>query len=295
MARDSIHSILEERFGLSDFRPGQEELVRALFAGRECLGVMPTGAGKSLCYQVPAVALPGMALVISPLVSLMADQVSALVESGVRASFLNSQLTPAQQAEVLRRARAGAYELMYVAPERLDDERFAAFAAEQTLSLIAVDEAHCVSQWGQDFRSSYLRIAHFVENLPARPPVAAFTATATPKVAGDIVRLLDLRDPVRVVTGFDRPNLHFSVEQCIGSHKLARVAAYALEHPQDSGIVYCATRKEVESVCVALVVAGVPATRYPAGLRQRRCTGHGGDQCVRHGHRQVERALCYPP
>ena len=265
-AANPMIDVLKNRFGLETFRPGQEQLIGAIQAGRDCLGVMPTGAGKSLCYQVPAVALPGMAIVISPLVSLMADQVSALVENGIAAAFLNSQLTAAQQAEVLRRARAGAYKLMYVAPERLDDERFAAFACEAVLSLIAVDEAHCVSQWGQDFRPSYLRIAQFIGTLPIRPPIAAFTATATPKVADDIVRLLALRGPVRVVTGFDRPNLHFAVEQLSGARKLARVAAYASGHPGESGIVYCSTRKDVESVCAALVKTGIAATRYHAGL-----------------------------
>jgi len=269
MAESAVHpmiSVLKERFGLDGFRPGQQLLVDAIGMGRDCLGVMPTGAGKSLCYQAPAVVMPGIAIIISPLVSLMADQVSALVENGIPAAFLNSQLSVRQQAEVLRRAREGAYKLMYVAPERLDDERFMAFAAEQEISLIAVDEAHCVSQWGQDFRPSYLRIAQFIQMLPKRPPVAAFTATATPKVADDIIRLLALRSPVRVVTGFDRPNLHFAVEQLSGARKTARVAAYALEHPTESGIVYCSTRKDVESLCEALCVADVSATRYHAGL-----------------------------
>ena len=269
-----MQQILKERFGFESFRPGQEQLVEAIAHGRDCLGVMPTGAGKSLCYQVPALASEGMALVVSPLVSLMGDQVSALVENGIPAAFLNSQLSPKQQAEVLRRAREGSYKLMYVAPERLDDERFCAFAENQGISLVAVDEAHCVSQWGQDFRPSYLRIAGFIASLPSRPPVAAFTATATPKVANDIVHLLGLRDPVRVVTGFDRPNLHFAVEQLSPTRKLARVATYAIEHAGDSGIVYCSTRKEVEQLCEALTKAGVPATRYHAGLSARERTAN---------------------
>ena len=258
--------VLRDRFGYEAFRPGQRELVEAILEGRDALGIMPTGAGKSLCYQVPALVLPGTAIVISPLVSLMHDQVSALVGDGIPAAFLNSQLTPAQQADVLRDAAEGAYKLLYIAPERLGDSRFHAFAEQASISLIAVDEAHCVSQWGQDFRPSYLGIAAFIEQLPQRPVVAAFTATATTRVADDIIRLLGLRAPTRIVTGFDRPNLHFEVEQLTEKRKLARTASYALEHASDSGIVYCSTRKEVERLQGALVEAGVRATRYHAGL-----------------------------
>jgi len=263
---DRAREVLRDQFGFEAFRSGQEELVKAQLEGRDCLGVMPTGAGKSLCYQIPALAQEGIAIVISPLVSLMADQVRALVQSEIPAALLNSQLTSRQQSEVLRDAREGFFKLLYVAPERLDDPRFVTFAQEAPLSLIAVDEAHCVSQWGQDFRPSYLGIGTFVQSLPTRPPVAAFTATATPRVANDIVRLLDLHDPVRVTTGFDRPNLHFEVEQLSAKRKLARIAAYALAHPHDSGIVYCSTRKETESLHEALCQAGVRATRYHAGL-----------------------------
>ena len=261
-------AVLRECFGFESFRAGQRELIDAIMVGRDCLGVMPTGAGKSLCYQVPALACAGrgLTLVISPLVSLMNDQVMALVNEGIPAAFLNSQLTAAQQFEVLDRAAAGAYALMYVAPERLADPRFLDLVATTPLSLVAVDEAHCVSQWGQDFRPSYLGIADFIRQLPARPPVAAFTATATPRVANDVVRLLELRDPVRVTTGFDRPNLRFEAEQLSDKRKVARIAAYALEHAGDSGIVYCSTRKQVEQLTDALVAAGVPATRYHAGL-----------------------------
>ena len=236
--------------------------------GRDCLGVMPTGAGKSLCYQVPALALAerGLAIVISPLVSLMNDQVVALVNAGVPAAFLNSQLSHAQQLDVLDRAAAGELALLYVAPERLSDSRFCELAATVPLTLVAVDEAHCVSQWGQDFRPSYLGIADFIAQLPKRPPVAAFTATATARVADDIVRLLGLSAPVRVTTGFDRPNLRFEVEQLADKRKVARIAAYALEHEHDSGIVYCSTRKQVEQLEEALLAAGVRATRYHAGL-----------------------------
>ena len=262
--------VLKEHFGYDSFRPGQGELVGAVRAGRDSLGVMPTGAGKSLCYQVPSLLFSaeeaGVTIVVSPLVSLMNDQVSALVAAGVPAAFLNSQLSAAQQREVLARAGRGDYALIYVAPERLSDPRFASFAQTTPIAFVAVDEAHCVSQWGQDFRPAYLGIGPFIASLPARPVVAAFTATATPRVADDIVRLLGLRDPVRVTTGFDRPNLHLAVEQLSEKAKLARIAAYALERPLDSGIVYCSTRKQVEQVEQALLSAGVAATRYHAGL-----------------------------
>ena len=261
--------ILRGKFGYEDFREGQGELVEAILSGHDALGVMPTGAGKSICYQVPALILPGMTIVVSPLVSLMHDQVMSLVSAGIPAAYLNSQLTPAQQREVLSRARSGAYSLMYVAPERLSDPRFLSFASSSAIPFVAVDEAHCVSQWGQDFRPSYLGIADFIASIPQRPTVAAFTATATPRVADDIVRLLGLRDPVRIVTGFDRPNLRFEVDQLPEKRKVARIASVALEHPGDSGIVYCSTRKDTERVHEALVAAGVRATRYHAGLSAR--------------------------
>ncbi|MCI8469657.1 MAG: ATP-dependent DNA helicase RecQ [Eggerthellaceae bacterium] len=263
---DEARRVLAERFGYDGFRPGQGELVEAVLAGRDVLGVMPTGAGKSLCYQVPGVAAEGLALVVSPLVSLMGDQVRALLEAGVRGAYLNSTLTPGQQSTVMRRALEGAYDLMYVAPERLADPRFVDFASRARLSIVAVDEAHCVSQWGQDFRPSYLAVGDFIASLPERPPVCALTATATGRVRDDIERLLGLRDPLVLVTGFDRPNLRFSVERLEPKRKLARIAARALRDPAESGIVYCSTRKDVEKVHEALVAAGVPATRYHAGL-----------------------------
>lgn len=262
----AARAALKEHFGYDSFRPGQAELVRALLSGRDCLGVMPTGAGKSICYQIPGVVLPGLTLVVSPLVSLMGDQVRVLIDAGIRGSYLNSTLTPGQQATVLRRAAAGTYDLMYVAPERLSDPRFVEFAQQANIPLIAVDEAHCVSQWGQDFRPSYLGIGDFIASLPKRPAVAALTATATDRVRDDIAALLGLCDPVRVVTGFDRPNLRFSVTQLPSKRKLARVVAYALEHPDDAGIVYCSTRKDVEKVHEALATAGARAVRYHAGL-----------------------------
>ncbi len=262
----AAHAALKQHFGYDAFRPGQGSLVQALLSGRDVLGVMPTGAGKSICYQVPGVVLPGLTLVVSPLVSLMGDQVRALLEAGVRGSYLNSTLTPGQQNTVMRRALAGSYDIMYVAPERLADQRFIEFAAQADIPLVAVDEAHCVSQWGQDFRPAYLGIGEFIAALPKRPVVAALTATATQRVREDIAALLGLRNPFTVVTGFDRPNLHFSVEQLAGKRKLARVVSYALDHAQDSGIVYCSTRKDVEKVQEALAAAGVNAVRYHAGL-----------------------------
>ena len=195
---DKARKALKDHFGYDAFRPGQQGVVEAVLSGRDALAVMPTGAGKSVCYQVPGIVLDGLTLVVSPLVSLMGDQVRALLDAGVRGAYLNSTLTPGQQATVLRRALAGAYQIMYVAPERLSDPRFLAFAREAALPLVAVDEAHCVSQWGQDFRPSYLAIGDFIGQLPKRPAVAAFTATATERVRRDIVRLLDLRDPYAV-------------------------------------------------------------------------------------------------
>lgn len=260
------HQALKQHFGYEAFRPGQEGVVEAILGRRDALAVMPTGAGKSVCYQVPGVVMDGLALVVSPLVSLMGDQVRALLDAGIRGAYLNSTLTPGQQSTVLRRALDGAYQIMYVAPERLADPRFLEFAQRAAIPLVAVDEAHCVSQWGQDFRPSYLTIGDFIAQLPNRPVVAAFTATATARVRADIVRLLDLRDPYEVVTGFDRPNLYFGVERLDPKRKIARIAGYALEHAGDSGIVYCSTRKDTDKVHAALLEAGIRAARYHAGM-----------------------------
>lgn len=266
---NDVQHILKQSFGYDSFREGQREIIDAILGGRDCVGVMPTGAGKSVCYQVPALALPGFTLVISPLVSLMHDQVNALAASGIPAAYLNSQLTHYEREEVMWRASEGQYKLIYVAPERLADSSFISFANGAHIPLVAVDEAHCVSQWGQDFRPSYLGIAAFIAQLNARgtrPTVAAFTATATPLVASDISRLLDLRDPFTLTTGFDRPNLRFEVEQLSDKRKSARLLSFVRQRKGESGIVYCSTRKQVEAVHERLVEEGVAATRYHAGL-----------------------------
>ena len=258
------YTVLKQYFGHAVFRPGQEALVDAMLSGRDVLGVMPTGAGKSVCYQLPALLLPGVTLVISPLISLMKDQVAALTQAGIPATFINSTLTQEQHREAFRRARQRAYQLIYIAPERLSAPSFLRFAQETEVSLLAVDEAHCVSQWGQDFRPSYLKIAEFLEQLPRRPVVGAFTATATEQVKEDIRRLLLLEDPLCITTGFDRPNLYF--ETARPRSKDAYLKNFISQHPGQSGIVYCATRKTVEAVCTALIADGFSVTRYHAGL-----------------------------
>ena len=278
---------LKRYFGYSSFRPGQERMVSAILSGCDALGVMPTGAGKSICYQVPALMLPGLTLVVSPLVSLMADQVRALKAAGARPSYLNSTLTPAQQNTVLKRASEGWYQIMYVAPERLADPRFLAFARAAAgpggigIPLVAVDEAHCVSQWGQDFRPSYLEIASFVAALPQRPVLAAFTATATERVRADISTMLGLRAPQTVTTGFDRHNLYFEVQELGDKAKVAWVRDYVRSRAQESGIVYCATRKKVDELAQDLMhelaPLGVRVGHYHAGLstEERRVNQEG--------------------
>ena len=261
---ESPHSILKKVFGYDSFRPGQEEIVSRLLAGQDVLAGMPTGAGKSICYQVPALLLPGITIVVSPLVSLMKDQVGALVQAGVAAAFLNNSLTDNQKALMLRRAREGWYKIIYVAPERLEMPGFQRFAQEREISMVTVDEAHCISQWGQDFRPSYLRILDFIDNLPRRPIVSAFTATATREVKDDIAQTLRLRDPEIVITGFDRPNLYYRVETT--RRKDAFVADYVRSHPGESGIIYCATRKNVDAVQEMLRGEDIPAARYHAGM-----------------------------
>ena len=263
--------ILHDVFGYESFRPHQAEIVDAALAGRDVLAVMPTSAGKSICYQVPALALAeragGITLVVSPLISLMADQVRALNQMGVAASYLNSALSNAERAEVLRGVAAGVVRLLYVAPERLDDPTFADIVTTRGVSLLAVDEAHCISQWGNDFRPSYQRIIEFLDALPARPPVMALTATATRAVRRDIVSALGLHDRFEVVASFDRPNLSFAVARPRGSAEKDRMlVSFVRERAERSGIVYCSSRRAVEEVCELLRNEGLLATRYHAGL-----------------------------
>ena len=243
---------LRRYFGYDSFRPGQSGVVDALLSGRDVLAVMPTGAGKSVCYQIPAMLLPGVTIVVSPLISLMRDQVDGLNDAGIPAAFINTSQSPDEQDLAFAEAASGRVRLLYVAPERLETDRFRAFAARTPISLVAVDEAHCVSQWGQDFRSSYLGIGEFIASLPHRPVVGAFTATATERVRADIVHLLGLRDPAVTVTGFDRENLFFDVIRLETRYKAGWVARYVAAHPDESGIVYCATRKETEALAATL-------------------------------------------
>ncbi len=256
--------LLKTFFGHEGFRTGQEPLIDALLAGRDVLGVMPTGAGKSVCYQLPALMLPGLTLVISPLISLMKDQVGALLQSGIPAAYINSSLSQEEYFSVMSGARQGEYKLLYAAPERLLTDGFLSLAKRVSISMLAVDEAHCVSQWGQDFRPSYLQIPEFIGKLPKRPVIGAFTATATRQVKEDIAKLLLLDGPLKVTTGFDRPNLFFSVER--PKNKITWLYNFLTARPQESGIVYCSTRKQVEAVYETLRARGIPAARYHAGL-----------------------------
>jgi len=255
---------LSKYFGHTAFRPSQDTIIDALLSGRDVLGVMPTGAGKSICFQIPALLMPGATLVISPLISLMKDQVAQLRQGDIPAAFINSSLTTRQYQEVLRRVGDGQYKIIYVAPERLRTDDFLEFAINTPISLIAVDEAHCVSQWGQDFRPSYLKIKEFTEKLKTRPVVGAFTATATINVKKDIIRLLDLKDPMSLTTGFDRPNLYFGVEKPKNKHD--RFYEMIKERDGMCGVVYCSTRKAVDTVCAELRRRGISAARYHAGL-----------------------------
>ncbi len=256
--------VLRDVFGFSSFRGGQEELIDGILAGRDVLGIMPTGGGKSLCYQVPGLVMEGVTLVISPLISLMRDQVMALKNAGVSAAYVNSSLTPNQIRLVYQNIRMGMYHIIYVAPERLLNDGFLEAIQARQVSMVTVDEAHCISQWGQDFRPSYLKIVDFLRCLPLRPVVSAFTATATERVRQDIEEILELRNPIRVVTGFDRPNLRFEVRK--PRRKPAAIIELVQQRRDKSGIVYCSTRKNVEEVCQRLQEAGIRATRYHAGL-----------------------------
>ncbi|MFP3154604.1 DNA helicase RecQ [Lachnospiraceae bacterium ZAX-1] len=258
------YEILKKYFGYDEFRDGQELLIDSILEGRDTLGIMPTGAGKSLCYQIPALLLPGITLVISPLISLMKDQVTTLNLAGIHAAFLNSSLTQGQYRAAMRYAKEGQYKIIYVAPERLLTDDFLALAGFIEISMVSVDEAHCISQWGQDFRPSYLQIVEFIQWLPKRPVVSAFTATATREVKEDMIALLSLKDPTMLTTGFDRENLKFIVLQPKDKFKV--LLSYIAEHKNECGMVYCLTRKMVEEVCSKLEKCGYATTRYHAGL-----------------------------
>ena len=263
----NINQTLKQYFGYDSLRTGQEELINGIIAGHDVLGIMPTGAGKSLCYQLPALMLSGITLVISPLISLMSDQVKALNQAGVHAAYINSSLTENQIRMALSYASQGRYKIIYVAPERLNTPRFLDFACNADISMLTVDEAHCISQWGQDFRPSYLEIAGFLTRLPRRPIVSAFTATATERVKNDIVASLGLNNPVTMVTGFDRPNLFFRVvTRKGGSQKDNSIINYVKKHEDESGIIYCATKKNVDKLYTLLNEQGISAGRYHAGL-----------------------------
>ena len=258
------YEVLKNIFGYDSFRDGQESLIDAILNGRDVLGIMPTGAGKSLCYQVPALVMEGITIVVSPLISLMKDQVHALNEAGVHAAYINSSLTEGQISKALEYATRGQYKIIYVAPERLDTYGFVSFARQADISQVTVDEAHCISQWGQDFRPGYLHILDFVNTLGKRPVVSAFTATATEKVKEDILNSLKLQDPKVMVTGFDRDNLYFGVETV--KRKSDFVFDYVMKHRDQSGIIYCATRKNVDQLYLSLLKQGVQVLRYHAGL-----------------------------
>lgn len=255
---------LKQYFGYDSFREGQELLIDSILQGKDTFGIMPTGAGKSICYQLPGIMMDGITLVITPLISLMKDQVASLKEAGIRGAYFNSSLAPRQYYKALQLAKQGTYKIIYVAPERLMNPEFLDFAQSVTISMVTVDEAHCVSQWGQDFRPSYLKILDFVDQLEKRPIISAFTATATSQVKEDIIRILRLQNPTVLTTGFDRQNLYFAVEKT--GNKLRFVKDYISEHPDKSGIIYCLTRKLVEQVTEELEDQGIRVTRYHAGL-----------------------------
>jgi ATP-dependent DNA helicase RecQ len=256
--------VLKQYFGYDSFREGQEELIESILRKQDTFGIMPTGAGKSICFQVPALMMEGITLVISPLISLMKDQVEGLNQAGVHAAYLNSSLTAGQYQKALGLARQGRYKIIYVAPERLVTDAFLDFAMQANIAMLVVDEAHCVSQWGQDFRPSYLKIVEFIEKLPKRPVISAFTATATKEVRDDIIDILLLQNPTVTATGFDRPNLYFAVQS--PKDKYASMKNFLQMHPGQSGIVYCLTRKYVEEVYERLKEEGFSVTKYHAGL-----------------------------
>ena len=260
-----LQNILKTYFGYDEFRNGQDKLIESIIKGRDALGIMPTGGGKSICYQLPAIALDGITIVISPLISLMKDQVDSLNELGINAAFMNSTLDNGEFLQILEGIRANSYKIVYVAPERLNTDSFINLVKDIRISLVAVDEAHCISQWGHDFRPSYLEIPRFINSLKQRPAVAAFTATATKEIIKEIKRLIGLRNPIEVTTGFDRPNLYYQVLKV--SNKSKFLIEYLNENfKTESGIVYCATRKSVESLVKILNDKGFSAVGYHGGM-----------------------------
>ena len=259
-----LESLLKQYFGYTSFRPGQHEVIQTLLDGRDCLAIMPTGAGKSICFQLPALIQPGVTLVISPLISLMKDQVDSLVNQEIPATYINSQCTFEESKARFAAIRAGRVKLVYISPERLENEFFTSFMQSLPISMFIIDEAHCVSQWGHDFRPSYCAIKDWIAALPRWPVVGAFTATATEKVKEDMMTLLGLEKERIFIGGFDRPNLYFRVVRT--NRKLDFALAYVQQHQEDSGIIYAATRKEVDRVYEELTRRGIRAGRYHAGL-----------------------------
>jgi len=260
----TIQAVLKRYFGHDSFRGGQETLISAILSGEDVVGIMPTGAGKSVCFQVPALIMDGVTLIVSPLISLMKDQVNALVQAGVASAYINSTLSDVQIGKALQNACNNAYKLIYIAPERLLTDSFMNFAKSVHISMVTIDEAHCISQWGHDFRPSYTKIYEFINNLQQRPIVSAFTATATPKVREDIVKSLKLKSPTILATGFDRPNLYFEVQK--PKNKFHALLKFLESKQESSGIIYCSTRATVEEVCNDLIRSGYSASRYHAGL-----------------------------
>ena len=258
--------VLKEYFGYDSFRAGQEDIINAILEKKDVLAIMPTGAGKSLCYQVPAMMLSGITVVISPLISLMQDQVKSLNDVGINAAYVNSTLSESEIDGTLNMVLNGIYKIIYIAPERLESAKFCEFSKQADISMVTVDEAHCISQWGQDFRPSYVKIVDYINSLPARPVVSAFTATATNEVKTDIECILRLDNPKVVITGFDRKNLYYSVEHISGKNKDRYISNYVKERIDESGIIYCATRKNVDTLYETLSSMGISVTRYHAGL-----------------------------
>ncbi len=264
MSELTIEEVLKKYYGYTSFRAGQERIIRSILNRRDVLGVMPTGAGKSICYQLPALMFSGITLVISPLISLMQDQVQALRDIGVRGAYLNSTLTPRQMQSAIANAKQGRYKIIYAAPERLNAADFLDFACRSNIEMVAVDEAHCISQWGHDFRPSYLRIAEFIAKLPKRPVIAAFTATAAEEVRKDIISSLHLHTPLTLITGFDRQNLYFAVFQPL--YKDRFLLDYVTRVQEKTGIIYCTSRKSVDMVTELLQKKGFSALPYHAGM-----------------------------